>query len=147
VVIDNFSGTVEHIGIKSTRIRSLSGEQLIFANADLTSSRLRNYKRMANRRVVFRFGLVYDTDIDKLERVPKLVEEIVKGISGATFERAHFASFGDYSLIFEVVYNVEGSDYLQYMEIQQRINLALMKALRREGLELAYPTQRVIMEK
>lgn len=143
IAIDNFSGTVEHIGIKSTRIRSLSGEQLIFSNTDLTSSRLRNYKRMANRRVVFRIGISYHTDQERLRRLPELVAGIIRDIPGAIFDRAHFASIGDYCLSYEIVYFVEGGDYLKYMDIQQRINLGIMETFAREKIEFAYPTQTV----
>lgn len=147
VIVGEFQGTVEHIGIKSTRVRSLSGEQLIFSNTDLTSSRLRNYKRMVNRRVVFRVGVTYRTGEDKVRRIPGIIEGIIRGLSGAVFDRAHFASFGDYSLVFEVVYYVEGGEYLRYMDLQQGINLGIMEAFAREGIDFAYPTQTVYLNK
>lgn len=147
VIVGEFMGTVEHIGIKSTRIRSLSGEQLIFANTDLTNSRLRNYKRMINRRVVFKIGITYGTPAAKVKEIPAMVAEIIKGISGAIFDRAHFASYGDFSLNFEIVYYVEGGDYLKYMDTQQQINLAIMEAFARKEIEFAYPTQTVYVNK
>jgi small-conductance mechanosensitive channel len=147
IVVGEFRGTVEHIGIKSTRIRSLSGEQLIFSNTDLTSSRLCNYKRMVNRRVAFKIGVTYQTGAAKVRQIPGIIEKIIRGLPGAVFDRAHFASYGDFSLVFEVVYFVEGGDYLKYMDIQQRINLALMEAFARKKIEFAYPTQTVRLRK
>lgn len=145
IIVGEFQGTVEHIGIKSTRIRSLSGEQLIFSNTDLTSSRLRNYKRMASRRVAFKIGVGFDADAQKLRRIPNIMEEIISGIPGVMFERAHLASIGDYSLVYEIVYHVEGNDYLRYMDVQQKINLDIVEAFAREGIKLAYPTQAVFV--
>lgn len=147
VVVGEFMGTVEHIGIKSTRIRSLSGEQLIFANTDLTNSRLRNYKRMVNRRVVFKIGVTYGTDAGKVKEIPGIIEKIIRDLPCAIFDRAHFASYGDFSLIFEIVYYVEGGDYLKYMDIQQQINLAIMEAFAKRKIEFAYPTQTVYVNK
>ncbi|MDQ7797936.1 MAG: mechanosensitive ion channel family protein [Candidatus Edwardsbacteria bacterium] len=141
IIVGEFQGTVEHIGIKSTRVRSLGGEQLIFANTDLTNSRLRNYKRMINRRVVFKIGVTYGTGAKKMKEIPGIIGGIIKNIPCAIFDRAHFASYGDFSLNFEVVYYVEGGDYLKYMDIQQQINLAIMEAFAKKKIEFAYPTQ------
>jgi len=141
IIIDNFLGTVEYIGIKTTRIRSLGGEQLILSNTDLTSSRVRNYKRMEKRRVVFQFGVTYDTPVEKLKKIPKMVEEIIKSVKDTIFDRAHFFSYGDFSLIFEVVYYVLGSSYNKYMDIQQEINLKLKETFEKEKIEFAFPTQ------
>jgi small-conductance mechanosensitive channel len=143
VTVGEFSGTVEHIGIKSTRIRSLSGEQLVFANTDLTNSRLRNYQRMTRRRVSFRVGVTYDTDVRTAREIPGMVAAIVAAIPGATFERAHLAALGEYSLAYEVVYHVESDEYARYMDIQQQINLAVMEAFAKKGIRFAYPTQTV----
>jgi small-conductance mechanosensitive channel len=147
VVVGEFMGTVEHIGIKSTRIRSLSGEQLIFANTDLTNSRLRNYKRMINRRVLFKIGVTYNTSAKKVKEIPGMIQEIIRNIPGAIFDRAHFASYGDFSLNFEIVYYVEGGDYLKYMDTQQQINLTIMEAFAKKKIEFAYPTQTVYVNK
>jgi small-conductance mechanosensitive channel len=141
VSIDAFSGTIEHVGIKTTRIRSLSGEQLIFPNSDLTSSRLRNYKRMEKRRISFKVGVAYGTDSGALKRIPGIVEGIVKSIADTNYERTHFSSFGDYSLVFDVVYYVMTSDYVRYMDIQQEINLRLKREFEKGGIQFAYPTQ------
>jgi len=143
IIVGDYMGTVEHIGIKTTRIRSLSGEQLVFSNNDLTNSRINNYKRMQHRRINFKFGVVYETDVQKLEKIPEFVEEIIKSVQKTTFDRAHFASYGDYSLIYQVIYYVEDSDYKVYMDIQESINLKLKEKFKEEGIEFAYPTQSV----
>lgn len=141
IVIGDIAGTVEHVGLKTTRIRSLSGEQIVMANGDLLGSRIRNYKRMAQRRIVFAFGVTYDTPADKLERLPAIVREIIEGLEDVRFDRAHFRGFGASSLDFEVVYYVLVADYNRYMDLQQAINLALVRRLGDEGVEFAFPTQ------
>ncbi|HOP64160.1 MAG TPA: mechanosensitive ion channel family protein [Spirochaetota bacterium] len=147
LVIDKFAGVVEHIGIKTTRLRSLGGEELIFANTDLTGSRVRNYKTMQERRVVFAFGVTYKTPVRKLEMIPALIKQIIESIEGTRFDRAHFQKFGDSSLDFEVVYYVLSGEYNTYMDIQQDINLKIMEALKKLKVEFAYPTRTLFMEK
>ncbi len=147
IIIDQYLGVVEHIGIKSTRIRSLSGEQLVFSNSDLTSSRLRNYKRMYERRVSFEFGVVYQTTADQLERIPGIAKDIIENIEQTRFDRAHFASFGDFSLVFEVVYYVLNSDFAVYRDIQQKVNLELKRRLEEINVEFAFPTQSIYLQK
>ena len=146
IVIDNFMGNVEHVGIKTTRIRSLTGEQLVFSNTDLTNSRVRNYKRMERRRVLFRIGVTYDTSLENLKAIPGIIRGIIESIEDTLVDRVHFASFGDYSLIFEVVYYVLSSDYGKYMDIQQKINLRIMEEFGKRGIEFAFPTQTVYLE-
>lgn len=141
VIVGDYMGTVEHVGIKTTRIQSLSGEEIVIANTDLTGSRIRNYKRMHRRRVVFQFGVLYETTAEQLQQIPGIVQQIVERIERATFDRAHFFSYGDFSLNFEVVYYVIGNDYNLYMDVQQTINLQLKQALEQQGIEFAYPTQ------
>lgn len=145
VVIEDKSGTVESIGIKTTRIRALTGEQLVFSNTDLTNSRLHNFKRLERRRIVFTIGVTYDTPKDKLIRIPEIIQEAIASQPETLFDRAHFSSYGDFSLIFEVVYFVLSADYNKYMDINQAINLYLYDAFRREGIEFAYPTQSLIV--
>ncbi len=147
VIVDDYMGSIEHVGIKTTRIRSLSGEQLIISNADLTSSRLRNYKRMAKRRVVFQFGILYETPQETVAQIPGIVEHIIRALDQTSFDRAHFAKFGESSLIFEVVYYVLSSDYNLYMDIQQKINFALMKEFSARNVSFAYPTRTVYLTK
>lgn len=141
LIVNEYLGTVEQIGLKTTRIRSLSGEQIIFSNGDLLNSRIRNYKRMFERRVVFSFGVVYDTPVDALERIPVIVREIVEAQDDVRFDRAHFKEYGNFSLNFEVVYFVLLADYNVYMDIQQAINLGIFRRFKEEGIEFAFPTQ------
>jgi len=141
IIVGEFLGTVEHIGLKTTRVRSLSGEQLVLSNSDLLNSRIRNYKRMAQRRIVFSFGVVYETPADKLAAVPGMVQEIIESLENTQFDRAHFKAYGDFSLDFEVVYYVLVPEYNTYMDIQQAINLELHRRFEQEGIEFAYPTQ------
>jgi small-conductance mechanosensitive channel len=145
VIVGEFMGTVEQIGLKTTRVRSLGGEQIVFANNDLLQSRLRNYKRMQERRVVFRLGLVYQTPVDRLVAIPEMLRTIVQSQSGTRFDRAHFASYGDFALLFEVVYYVLDPDYNRYMDVQQAINLDIHRTFQGQGIEFAYPTQTVLL--
>jgi len=142
IVVDNFMGTVEYVGMKTTRLRSLGGEQIIFSNTELLKNRIRNYKRMQERRVAFEFGVAYETPLEEVKCIPELVRDIVAADQLATrFDRAHFKSYGDSALLFEVVYYVLDPDYNKYMDIQQGINLALLREFRARGIAFAYPTQ------
>jgi small-conductance mechanosensitive channel len=141
IIVDDLLGTVEHVGLKTTRVRSLHGEQIVFANADLLNSRIRNYKQMQERRVVFTLGVTYDTSRDKLALIPQLMRSIVEGQSGARFDRAHFKGFGAFSLDFEVVYYVLDADYGRFMDLQQAINLDIVDGFAAAGIEFAFPTQ------
>jgi small-conductance mechanosensitive channel len=145
LIVDDFLGSVEYIGIKSTRLRSLSGEQIVLSNADLLKSRIRNSGRWAARRVVFATRIPYETPVDKIERVAPLIREIVEAQKDTRFDRSHFASHGPFSLEFETVYYVLSADYNRYMDIQQAINLRLHRELARLGIALAYPVQRVFI--
>jgi len=147
IIIGDFMGTVEHIGIKTTRIRSLGGEQVIFSNTDLTDSRVRNYKLMEKRRVLFRIGVTYETQLNKLRKIPGLIEKIIKNTKDTAFDRVHFFNYGDFSLIFEIVYYVISPDYNKYMDIQQEINFAIKEEFEKQGIDFAYPTQRVYVGK
>ncbi len=146
IIVDDMMGTVEHIGMKTTRVRSLSGEQLVFSNNDLLGSRIRNYKRMDERRALFRFGVTYQTPKEQLERIPALVREIVESQGNTRFDRAHFAGYGDSSLDFEVVYYMLVPDYNAYMDTQQAINLELFGRFQELGVDFAYPTQTIYVE-
>ena len=141
VILGEHMGTVEYIGIKSTRLRSLTGEQIVMSNADLLSSRLRNYGRMYERRVVFTLGVTYETPRDKLLEIPPLLRQAIEAQDGVRFDRAHFATFGAYSLDFEIVYHVLSPDYGRYMDAQQAINFRIHEAFEALGVEFAYPTQ------
>lgn len=141
IVIGDLKGSVERIGLKTTRVRSLTGEQIIFSNSDLLSSRVRNYKRMYERRIDFTIGVTYDTPTDLLERISGMIRAIIEAQPNARFDRSHFKAFGDFSLNFETVYFVLVPDYATYMDTQQAINLTLMRRFEEEGIEFAYPTQ------
>jgi len=145
IIVDQHMGTVERIGLKTTRVRSLSGEQLVFSNSDLLKSRIRNFKRMIERRVVFSVGVTYQTPREQVAAVPGMIKEIIEGLESTRFDRSHFKEFGDSSLNFETVYYVLGPDYNQYMDIQQTINLEIMKRFEELGIEIAYPTRTVFI--
>jgi small-conductance mechanosensitive channel len=146
--VGEFSGTVEHVGLKSTRVRSLSGEQLVFGNGDLLSSRIRNFKRMANRRVPFILSVTYQTPYETLARVPAILQEVIECADPeiVTFDRAHFKNYGDYAIHFEIVYLLATADFRQFMDIQQTINLEIFRRFAEEGIEFAFPTQSVFLE-
>lgn len=143
IQVADMIGTVEHVGIKTTRLRSVTGEQMVFANNDLLSSRVRNYKRMFERRSLFVLGVTYQTPVDHLEKIPALVRQVIDKETTARFDRAHFKTFGPSSLDFEVVYFVRSPEYLVYMDTQQRINLEILRQLTALGVEFAYPTQTI----
>lgn len=147
IIIDQKMGTVEAIGIKTSRLRSLTGEELIFANSDLTSSRIHNFKRMEKRRIVFTIGVTYQTPIEKLREIPGVIKETITKQNDVQFDRAHFSKYGDFSLIFEAVYFINSSDYNKYMDMQQIINFNIHDEFSRRGIEFAYPTQTLFIEK
>lgn len=147
IIVDDKMGTIERIGIKTTRIISLGGEQIVFSNSDLTGSRIHNYKRMARRRILFSLGVTYNTPYDKLKKIPEIIRNVIEGQSQVQFDRAHFSSYGDFSLNMEVVYYVLSGDYNKYMDIQQSINLLIYQEFEKEGIEFAFPTQSLYVEK
>lgn len=134
-------GTVEHIGVKTTRLRALNGEQLIFSNADLTGSRISNYKTMEQRRVLFTIGVTYETEYGKLKEIPELIKSIIDNVPDTTFGRTHFFSYGVYSLNFEIAYYVLSNDYDKYMNIKQEINFKIKDEFDKHGIKFAFPTQ------
>jgi len=141
LIIDGHMGAVEYVGLKTTRLRSLSGEQLVFSNTDLLGSRIRNYGRMFERRVVFKLGVTYQTPRDKLKRIPGIAREAILEQEQVRFDRAHFQAYGAFSLDFEIVYYVLSPDYNRYMDIQQAINLRIHERFEQEQIDFAYPTQ------
>jgi small-conductance mechanosensitive channel len=143
--VGDFPGSVENIGIKSTRLRSLSGEQIVMPDAELLGSRVRNYGRMSERRVLFVTGVTYETPIELIERIPGVIRAIVEAQPDTRFDRSHFAKHAAASLDFETVYYVLSADYNQYMDIQQAINLQLHRELARLGVKFAYPTQKLFV--
>ena len=143
IIVGDLLGTVEHVGLKTTRIRSLGGEQLIFSNSDLTNSRIKNYKRMRERRIIFSVGVIYQTPVEKVKAISPMIKRVIDEHQNARFDRAHFKSFGDFSLIYEVVFYVLRPDYNTYMDVQQSINFRLMEEFQKAEIEFAYPTQQL----
>jgi len=141
IVVDDLLGTVEYVGLKTTRIRSLSGEQIVFSNSDLLRSRVRNFKRMYERRVVFHIGVTYQTPYEKLVSIGGMIKDIIDDQEGARFDRAHFKEYGSSSLNYEIVYYVQKPDFNTYMNIQQAVNLEIYRRFEQEAIEFAYPTQ------
>jgi small-conductance mechanosensitive channel len=146
ITVGNDAGSVERIGLKTTRVRSLTGEQLVFGNHDLLSSRIRNFKRLYERRLSLAFGVLYQTPAGKLQRVPEILAEIIGSMESARFDRAHFKGFGDSSLDFEAVYWVPSPDYKVAMDVQQAVNLELFRRFEAEEIGFAYPTRTVFLE-
>jgi len=146
IVVGDVMGTVEHVGLKTTRLRSLGGEQIICPNGDLLGARVRNYKRMYERRIVFGFGVLYQTPADQLEWIPGEVKRIVESQKLTRFDRAHFQKFGDSSLDFEAVFWMKSPDYNTYMDTQQAINLALLRSFEARKIGFAYPTRSIFVE-
>ncbi len=143
IVVDDLRGEVQRVGIKTTRIRSLDGELLVLSNADLLKSRIRNFKRMTERRVEFTIGVNYRTPAEKLRLIPQWLRESVEVQRRTRFDRAHFKQYGDSALVFEIVYFVLSPEYNTYMDLHQGINLAIFERFAREGVEFAYPTRTI----
>ena len=147
IIVGNDMGVVKHIGIKSTRIQTLQGQELVIPNTDLTGSRVNNYRKLTKRRASFFFGVTYETPGAKLRKIPDIVREIIGGIELADIDRVHFKEFGDSSLNYEVVYYANTTEYGVYMDIQQEINLQVKERLEKEGIEFAFPTQTIYLAK
>lgn len=141
--IGDLSGTVQHIGLKTTRLRSLTGEQIVISNTDLLKQIVKNYRRMEERRIAFKFGMSYRSDPEKLEAIPGIVKRLIESRPKLRLDRVHFQAFGESSLDFEVVYFVITPDYGLYMDEQQRLNLQMMREFDALGVEFAIPTRSV----
>ncbi len=147
IIVGDDMGTVEKIGIKTTRLRALTGQQIIISNKELTTARVHNYKRMQERRIVFSIGVTYETPTEKLKQIPEIIKNILASISSVRLDRVHFKSFADFALIFEIVYYVNTPDYAVYMDAQQEINLKIKDEFEARGIEMAYPTQTIYLAK
>ncbi len=147
IVSGKESGVVQKIGIKTTRLKTLQGEELVIANKDLTDSRIQNFKRMERRRVVLNLGVVYGTDAEKLKKIPALIKDIIGKIDSAEFDRAHFSRYDDSSLNYEIIYFVDSSEYEKYMDVQQEVNLGIYEKFSEEKIEFAYPTQTIFLNR
>ena len=141
IVVDNLTGTVEYVGVKTTRIRSIDGEELIISNSDLLKSRIHNYEHSSERRVLLDVGVTYNTPYEKLKAIPEIVRELIDGIELARFERARFREYGESSLNFRIMYYVRSTDYRRYLDVQHEVNLELFRRFAEEKIEFAFPTR------
>jgi small-conductance mechanosensitive channel len=146
ITVDTFTGTVEHVGLKTTRLRSVNGEQLIFSNADLLKSRIRNFKRMEERRVLFVIGVTYDTPADTLARIPAMIREVIEAQQHVRFDRSHLTLYGDSALSFETVYFMTTAEYAVYADTHQAVLLSIFRRFATEKIEFAYPTRTVVLK-
>ena len=147
IVVGTEKGTVKKIGLKSTRIQALEGEEIVMSNNELTTSRIQNYKKMKKRRIVFLVGCVYGTTNAKVRKAVEMIKEIVEAHDETELDRVHFSNMGDYSLDIEVVYFMKTSDYTVFMDTQQELNLSILEAFEKEKIEMPFPTQTVVVEK
>lgn len=147
IVVGTDSGVVQKIGIKSTRIKTLQGQELVISNRELTSTRINNFKKLDRRRIVFSLGVTYDTPLEKLKKIPQLIKEIYKTVKNADLDRVHFKSYGDFSLNYEIAYYVNAPDYMKYVETENKINLKIKEIFENNKIEFAFPTQTIHMGK
>ncbi len=147
IVVGDYSGTVKKIGIRSTRIQLLQGEELVLSNHELTTAAVRNFKKLKKRRVVLILKVIAETPVEKLKKIPEIMTNILKDIKKVNFDRVHLKELGDFSIDFEVVYYIKTGDYNQYMDIQQQINYGILEEFDKEKIGLAYPTQKILYVK
>jgi small-conductance mechanosensitive channel len=147
IVVGDYSGTVKTIGVRSTRIQLLQGEELVISNKELTSGSVRNFRKLEKRRVAVNIGVTYETSSEKLKKIPGIIKEIIKNVKLTSFDRVNFTEFADFSLKFLIIYYVNSSDWGEYLETQQEINFAIKEAFEKEGIEMAYPTSTVFVKK
>ncbi|MDD5026764.1 MAG: mechanosensitive ion channel family protein [Candidatus Peribacteraceae bacterium] len=143
IIVGDHMGVVKRIGLKTTRLEALKGEEIVISNTELTSSRVRNFRKMQRRRVCVTIGVTYGTSLEKLKRIPDIIRRVIRGTEGVEFDRAHLREFGDYSLNFEVVYYILSGDYTMYMDLQQSINFTILTEFEREGIGIAFPTRTI----
>ena len=143
IVVGDYAGTVNKIGIKSTRIQLLQGEELVISNKELTTTSVRNFKKLQRRRIVFTVKVTCDTPVEKLKKIPQIITNIIKKTDLTELDRVHFREFGDFSLDFEVVYYITTGDYNKYMDIQQQISYGILEEFEKEKIDMAYPTQKI----
>ena len=144
IKIGNDIGTVEKIGLKSTQLRTPLGNQLIISNQELTNQRIHNMKRMNKRKVDLILGVSYETPVDKLEKIPNWIEEIINKYDDTEFGYAYFVEMAASSLNYKVVYHIKNSDAQKWLENQQSINLSILKKFTDENIDIPYPTQKII---
>lgn len=147
ITVGDKKGTVQSIGIKTTRLLSVKGEEIVMSNSKLTNADVQNFGKMKKRRITFSVGVAYETPQSKLKKIPTTIRKIIKSAKNCEIDRVHFKTFGDFSLNYEVVYYVNSKDYKEYMDDQQKINLDLKAAFEKDGIEFAYPTSTVYLKK
>ncbi len=147
ITIDDVMGTVEHVGLKTTRLRSLSGEQIVLSNTDLLKGRVHNFKRLSERRIEFTLRVAQGAPAARLALIPTIMREAIEAQPKARFDRAHFKKYGESALIFESAFYFSDPDYNRYMDAQQAINLAIYQGLQQEGITLACPPPVVVNER
>jgi len=147
IVVGEYSGNIEKIGIKSTRLRALQGEEIIISNQELTTARIHNFKKLEERRITTQFGVIYDTPQSKLVKIPNIIKKIVDEEALLRFGRAYFTTFGDSALLFDLVYHVKSDQYEDYLKAQQNMNFKLKEVFEEEGIEMAFPTQTIYLNK
>ena len=146
IAVDSVSATVEKIGVRSTHLRSLRGEIIVINNSTLTSSNIENFATMQQRRMIYSIGVTYQTTADQIQSIPTTIQTIIENTNHTIFNRCHFTTFGDYSLNFEIVYYIDNRDYTLAMDIQQSINLSIMRKFEEQGIEFAFPSQTLYLE-
>ena len=146
IAVDSVSATVEKIGVRSTHLRSLRGEIVVINNSTLTSSNIENFATMQQRRMIYSIGVTYQTTADQIQSIPTTIQTIIENTNHTIFNRCHFTTFGDYSLNFEIVYYIDNRDYTLAMDIQQSINLSIMRKFEEQGIEFAFPSQTLYLE-
>ena len=146
IAVDSVSATVEKIGVRSTHLRSLRGEIVVINNSKLTNSNIENFATMKQRRMIYPIGVTYQTTADQIQSIPVTIQTIVDNTDHAIFNRCHFTGFGDYSLNFEIVYYIDNRDYTHALDIQQDINLNIMRKFQEQGIEFAFPSQTLYLE-
>ena len=147
IVVGDHRGNVKKIGLKTTRIQALQGEEIVISNNELTSTRVRNFKKLKKRRIMFEVGVTYDISVAKLKKIPKIIKKIIKETKKCDFDRAHFREFADFSLIFEVVYYINSADFMDHMNSRHTINLGIKEEFEKEGIEIAFPTQTIYVNR
>lgn len=145
IVVNGYSGTVKKIGIRSTRVKLLLGEELVISNRELTTTAIRNFKKLRKRRVVIKLGVDANTPVEKLKKIPSLIEGIVRKLKLAEFDRVHLYEFGDFSFLYEIVYYIKSPDYVKYMDVQQNILLGIIEGFEKEKIVMPFPTQTIIL--
>ena len=146
ISVGSTSATVERIGVRSTHLRSLRGEQVVMSNSNLTGSTILNFAEMAQRRMIYSIGVTYDTSVEKMKAIPTMIQAIIDSKEHSTFNRCHFTEFADSSLNFELVYYIDTRDFTVALNEQQAINLEIMEGFAREGISFAFPSQTLYLE-